>query len=57
MSLHPLRHTNSAAIENPTKRKVCSTVFSEEEIQQPARVGAGPETPGAVRVAPQMGKR
>jgi hypothetical protein len=53
----PLRHTNSAAIKNPTKRNLCSTVFSEEEIQQPAQVGAGPETPGSVRVAPQMGKR
>jgi hypothetical protein len=29
--------------------------FHEEGIQQPAR--AGPETPGAVRVAPKMGKR
>jgi len=57
VSLHPLRHTNSAAIENPTRRTVCSTVFSEEEIQQPTRVGAGPETPAAARVAPQMGKR
>jgi hypothetical protein len=54
---HPSKHTCSAVIENPTKRKVFSTVFSEEEIQQPARVGAGPETPSLVRVAPKIGKR
>ena len=57
MSLHPLRHTSSAAIENPTERKVRSIVFSEEEIQQPARVWGEAETPGAVRVAPKIGKR
>jgi hypothetical protein len=44
-------------IENPITRKVLSTVLSEEEIQQPDRVGAGPETPSTVRVAPKIGKR
>jgi len=54
---HPSKHTSSAVIENLTTRKVRSTVFSEEEIQQPARVKVGPETPSTVRVAPKIGKR